>query len=99
MFVRLRLGSATQFTHPRPSAMPAVSWQQDFVFVGVPLKPHPFHARFQSSNYPLIVEVWCFDLEKFVLMGRQARKLTRINRPFAFVPCFVGGSDRLLLCR
>lgn len=57
LFVRLRLGSATQFTHPRPSAMPAVSWQQDFVFVGVPLKPHPFHARFQSSNYPLIVEI------------------------------------------
>lgn len=23
----------------------------------VPLKPHPFHARFQSSNYPLIVEI------------------------------------------
>lgn len=33
LFVRLRLGSATQFTHPRPVSYPAVSWQQDFVFV------------------------------------------------------------------
>jgi len=57
LFVRLRLGSATQFTHPRPVSYPAVSWQQDFVFVGVPLKPHPFHPHYQASTYPLIVEV------------------------------------------
>lgn len=57
LFVRLRLGSATQFTHPRPVSVPAVSWQQDFVFVGVPLRPHPFHPSYQASLYPLIVEV------------------------------------------
>eukprot|EP00668_Euglena_longa_P042276 GGOE01055839.1.p1 GENE.GGOE01055839.1~~GGOE01055839.1.p1 ORF type:complete len:519 (-),score=25.31 GGOE01055839.1:370-1755(-) len=57
LFVRLRLGSATQFTHPRPVSFPAVSWQQDFVFVGVPLKPHPFHPHYQASTYPLIIEV------------------------------------------
>lgn len=57
LFARLRLGSATQFTHPRPVSYPSVSWQQDFVFVGVPLKPHPFHPQFQASSYPLIVEV------------------------------------------
>lgn len=57
LFVRLRLGSATQFTHPRPVSFPAVSWQQDFVFVGVPLKPHPFHPHYQASMYPLIIEV------------------------------------------
>lgn len=57
LFVRLRLGSATQFTHPRPVSVPAVSWQQDFVFVGVPLKPHPFHPHYQASLYPLIIEV------------------------------------------
>ena len=57
LFVRLRLGSATQFTHPRPVAFPSVSWQQDFVFVGVPLKPHPYHPRYQASTYPLIIEV------------------------------------------
>jgi predicted nucleic acid-binding Zn-ribbon protein len=57
LFVRLRLGSATQFTHPRPVSYPAVSWQQDFVFVGVPLKSHPFHPHYQASTYPLIVEI------------------------------------------
>lgn len=57
LFVRLRLGSATQFTHPRPVSYPAVSWQQDFVFVGVPLRAHPFHPHYQTSMYPLIIEV------------------------------------------
>jgi hypothetical protein len=57
IFVRIRLGNATQFTQPRPSSFQAISWHQDFVFVGVPTEEHHAHRNVQMSVHPLIIEV------------------------------------------
>lgn len=52
LFVRLRLGTATQFTQPRSAGIDQqISWHQDFVFVGVPVQEHPVvRGAFVSSN-------------------------------------------------
>lgn len=55
LFVRLRLGSATQFTQPRPVSPQAIAWHQDFVFVGVPT--HPSSQGVLISAHPLGIEV------------------------------------------
>eukprot|EP01004_Peranema_trichophorum_P003744 NODE_2714_length_1509_cov_65.725830_g2339_i0.p1 GENE.NODE_2714_length_1509_cov_65.725830_g2339_i0~~NODE_2714_length_1509_cov_65.725830_g2339_i0.p1 ORF type:complete len:265 (+),score=77.98 NODE_2714_length_1509_cov_65.725830_g2339_i0:553-1347(+) len=53
----MRLGTATQFTQPRPISYPNVMWQQDFVFVGVPLTAHHYHTAFFVPQNPLIFEL------------------------------------------
>jgi hypothetical protein len=57
LFIRLRLGNATQFTQPRPASFQAISWHQDFVFVGVPTEEHPTYKHSQMSVHPLVIEV------------------------------------------
>ena len=57
LFVRLRLGNATQFTQPRPTTTQPVAWHQDFVFVGVPTRPGAEGA--EVSVHPLGIEVCC----------------------------------------
>ena len=42
MFVRLKLGEATQFSQALPYQSQGVAWNQDMVFVKFPLKPHTF---------------------------------------------------------
>jgi hypothetical protein len=57
LFVRLKLGEATQFTQARPFLFPGVAWHQDMVFVEVPLRPVEGVPSASSSVHPLIIEL------------------------------------------
>jgi protein associated with RNAse G/E len=57
LFVRLKLGEATQFTQARPLQYAGVSWNQDMVFVEVPLRPHASDPSASASLHPLVVEI------------------------------------------
>jgi len=56
IFIRLRLGSATQFTPPHPHTQ-SVTWNQDFVFVGVPIVEHHNDPGSFIAAESLIIEV------------------------------------------
>lgn len=57
LFVRLKLGEATQFTQARPFQISTVTWHQDLVFIEVPLKTHPSDPSVNCSVHPLVVEI------------------------------------------